>query len=124
MNEQNVFFPKNLIAMARREFTATSDRHSHRFRRHIIRKQSSCRYIRAVHGNRRYLWTNGWYHGQSHVSVGVRLPHHILFLNLSVIMARVRSAYPQSGIFAFCDPDVPCIIPGTYAFLGAAAALR
>jgi chloride channel 3/4/5 len=32
-------------------------------------------------------------------------------------------AYPQSGIFAVCDPDVPCITPGTYAFLGAAAAL-
>lgn len=32
-------------------------------------------------------------------------------------------AYPQSGIFMVCDPDVPCITPGTYAFLGAAAAL-
>lgn len=32
--------------------------------------------------------------------------------------------YPQSGIFKFCTPDVPCITPGTYAFLGAAAALR
>lgn len=31
--------------------------------------------------------------------------------------------YPQSGIFAVCDPDLPCITPGTYAFLGAAAAL-
>ncbi|KAF8197912.1 Cl-channel protein [Pholiota molesta] len=30
----------------------------------------------------------------------------------------------QSGIFKFCAPDVPCITPGTYAFLGAAAALR
>jgi chloride channel 3/4/5 len=34
------------------------------------------------------------------------------------------SAYPHSGIFAFCDPNIPCITPGTYAFLGAAAALR
>ncbi|KAG1715769.1 hypothetical protein ID866_1393 [Astraeus odoratus] len=32
-------------------------------------------------------------------------------------------AYPQSGIFTSCDPDLPCITPGTYAFLGAAAAL-
>lgn len=31
--------------------------------------------------------------------------------------------YPQSGWFAVCDPDLPCITPGTYAFLGAAAAL-
>ena len=36
----------------------------------------------------------------------------------------VDRAYPQSGIFKFCAPDVPCITPGTYAFLGAAAALR
>lgn len=36
----------------------------------------------------------------------------------------VVRAYPQSGIFKFCAPDVPCITPGTYAFLGAAAALR
>jgi chloride channel 3/4/5 len=34
------------------------------------------------------------------------------------------SAYPNLGIFAVCSPDVPCITPGTYAFLGAAAALR
>jgi hypothetical protein len=33
-------------------------------------------------------------------------------------------AHKQSGIFAICTPDVPCITPGTYAFLGAAAALR
>ena len=34
------------------------------------------------------------------------------------------SAYPKSGIFAVCKPDGQCITPGTYAFLGAAAALR
>jgi chloride channel 3/4/5 len=33
-------------------------------------------------------------------------------------------ANQTSGIFAVCQPDVPCITPGTYAFLGAAAALR
>jgi chloride channel 3/4/5 len=33
-------------------------------------------------------------------------------------------AYPTSGIFSVCQPDVPCITPGTYAFLGAAATLR
>lgn len=26
-------------------------------------------------------------------------------------------------MFAACVPDIPCITPGTYAFLGAAAAL-
>lgn len=33
-------------------------------------------------------------------------------------------AYPISGMFYVCQPDAPCITPGTYAFLGAAAALR
>lgn len=38
-------------------------------------------------------------------------------------LRELSSAYPHSGIFAVCDPNVPCITPGTYAFLGAAAAL-
>ena len=42
----------------------------------------------------------------------------------SVRMFGTGRAYPTSGIFAVCQPDVPCITPGTYAFLGAAAALR
>lgn len=33
------------------------------------------------------------------------------------------SAHPTSAWFAVCVPDQPCITPGTYAFLGAAAAL-
>lgn len=33
------------------------------------------------------------------------------------------SAYPEAALFAACDPEKPCITPGTYAFLGAAAAL-
>ena len=51
------------------------------------------------------------------------------FLPVNQILTRTITflsirAYPQSGIFKFCAPDVPCITPGTYAFLGAAAALR
>jgi len=42
---------------------------------------------------------------------------------VGIMVKAVYRAYPQSGIFAFCDPNIPCIIPGTYAFLGAAAAL-
>lgn len=38
--------------------------------------------------------------------------------------ASLLRAYPKSGIFAVCPPDIGCITPGTYAFLGAAAALR
>lgn len=34
-----------------------------------------------------------------------------------------NSAYPHLSIFFACEPEKPCITPGTYAFLGAAAAL-
>ncbi|GJJ06304.1 hypothetical protein Clacol_000495 [Clathrus columnatus] len=42
---------------------------------------------------------------------------------VGIIVKAVYRTYPQSGWFAVCQPDVPCITPGTYAFLGAAAAL-
>ncbi|KAK7040079.1 glycerol ethanol, ferric requiring protein [Paramarasmius palmivorus] len=43
---------------------------------------------------------------------------------IGIMVKAMYRAYPQSGIFAYCDPNFPCITPGTYAFLGAAAALR
>ncbi|KAJ7451819.1 Cl-channel protein [Mycena galericulata] len=42
---------------------------------------------------------------------------------IGIMVKAMYTAYPNTGIFAFCDPDAPCITPGTYAFLGAAAAL-
>lgn len=42
---------------------------------------------------------------------------------VGIIVRAMYRAYPKSGIFAWCDPNIPCITPGTYAFLGAAAAL-
>lgn len=36
---------------------------------------------------------------------------------------RIRRAHPTWSMFAACDPEKPCITPGTYAFLGAAAGL-
>ncbi|KAF8520392.1 Cl-channel protein [Hysterangium stoloniferum] len=42
---------------------------------------------------------------------------------VGIIVKATYRAYPQWGWFAVCRPDVPCITPGTYAFLGAAAAL-
>lgn len=38
-------------------------------------------------------------------------------------MKAIYQEHKKSGIFAACPPDAPCITPGTYAFLGAAAAL-
>ncbi|CAG8438917.1 9680_t:CDS:10 [Scutellospora calospora] len=35
----------------------------------------------------------------------------------------LHTAYPTFPLFAYCKPDVPCVTPGMYAFLGAAAAL-
>ncbi|KAF8647110.1 hypothetical protein AX16_006942 [Volvariella volvacea WC 439] len=42
---------------------------------------------------------------------------------VGIMVKALYRAYPKSGMFAVCQPDVPCITPGTYAFLGAAAAL-
>ena len=45
-----------------------------------------------------------------------------IFPSFCLTIADTR-AYTGKGMFSVCQPDVPCITPGTYAFLGAAAAL-
>jgi chloride channel 3/4/5 len=42
---------------------------------------------------------------------------------IGIMVEALHDAYPNSSFFSACDPDVPCITPGTYAFLGAGAAL-
>lgn len=42
---------------------------------------------------------------------------------VGILVQALHETYPQSVFFAACEPDVPCITPGTYAFLGAGAAL-
>lgn len=42
---------------------------------------------------------------------------------VGILVQALHEAHPTSVFFAACQPDVPCITPGTYAFLGAAAAL-
>lgn len=42
---------------------------------------------------------------------------------IGILVQALHEAYPTSVFFSACEPDVPCITPGTYAFLGAAAAL-
>lgn len=42
---------------------------------------------------------------------------------IGILVQALHEAYPKSIFFSACEPDVPCITPGTYAFLGAAAAL-
>ncbi|KAF8499678.1 voltage-gated chloride channel [Russula emetica] len=67
------------------------------------------------------------------VSYGCKVPAGIFVPSMAIgatfgrmvgiIVKALYRAYPTSGMFAVCQPDVPCITPGTYAFLGAAAAL-
>ena len=42
---------------------------------------------------------------------------------VGILVQALYETFPNSRFFAGCEPDVPCITPGTYAFLGAGAAL-
>jgi len=42
---------------------------------------------------------------------------------LGVVVDLFQKHHPTSLIFATCEPDIPCITPGTYAIVGAASAL-
>lgn len=42
---------------------------------------------------------------------------------VGIMVQALHESFPNSAFFASCEPDVPCITPGTYAFLGAGAAL-
>ena len=42
---------------------------------------------------------------------------------VGIFVQHLHESFPGSAFFSACEPDGPCITPGTYAFLGAAAAL-
>ncbi|KAL4957800.1 chloride channel [Aspergillus filifer] len=42
---------------------------------------------------------------------------------VGIMVQALHESFPDSKFFAACEPDLPCITPGTYAFLGAGAAL-
>ncbi|KAJ4344137.1 glycerol ethanol, ferric requiring protein, partial [Ascochyta clinopodiicola] len=42
---------------------------------------------------------------------------------VGILVQALHESFPSSAFFSACEPDGPCITPGTYAFLGAAAAL-
>lgn len=42
---------------------------------------------------------------------------------VGIMVQSLHESYPNSRFFGACEPDGPCITPGTYAFLGAGAAL-
>lgn len=67
------------------------------------------------------------------ISYGCKVPAGIFVPSMAVgatfgrmvgiLVKALYKAYPDWSLFSACQPDVPCITPGTYAFLGAAAAL-
>lgn len=105
--------------MAGSKLSPTGYCHPYRACGHFLRGQGPSRYLRSINGHWGDLRADVGHNGEGHVSV-------CDILSCAELRASNEdpSAYPQSGIFAFCKPDVPCITPGTYAFLGAAAALR
>lgn len=42
---------------------------------------------------------------------------------IGIMVQSLHEAFPDAAFFSACQPDQTCITPGTYAFLGAAAAL-
>ncbi|KAI5303805.1 glycerol ethanol, ferric requiring protein [Ascosphaera pollenicola] len=67
------------------------------------------------------------------ISYGCKVPAGIFVPSMAIgasfgrmigIMAQsLHESFADSRIFSSCQPDMPCITPGTYAFLGAGAAL-
>lgn len=67
------------------------------------------------------------------LSYGVKVPAGIFVPSMAIgasfgrmvgiLVEWLHSSFPDSQFFSACEPDVPCITPGTYAFLGAGAAL-
>jgi len=67
------------------------------------------------------------------ISYGCKVPAGIFVPSMAIgasfgrmvgmMVQALHETYPDSRFFSGCEPDVPCITPGTYAFLGAGAAL-
>ncbi|RMZ92470.1 hypothetical protein DV736_g278, partial [Chaetothyriales sp. CBS 134916] len=67
------------------------------------------------------------------LSYGCRVPAGIFVPSMAIgasfgrmvgiLVQTLHETFPHSSFFSACAPDGPCITPGTYAFLGAGAAL-
>jgi chloride channel 3/4/5 len=67
------------------------------------------------------------------ITFGLQIPAGIILPSLAigalygrtlgVVVELFQQQHPNSFLFSACEPDVPCIIPGTYAIIGAASAL-
>ncbi|GAB7361615.1 hypothetical protein MBLNU230_g1667t1 [Neophaeotheca triangularis] len=67
------------------------------------------------------------------ISYGCKVPAGIFVPSMAVgasfgrmvgmLVQALHEKFPEAAFFSACQPEVPCITPGTYAFLGAGAAL-
>lgn len=67
------------------------------------------------------------------VTFGLQIPAGVILPSLAigalygralgVVVELIQKHHPASIIFSTCEPDIPCITPGTYAIVGAASAL-
>lgn len=67
------------------------------------------------------------------LTFGLQIPAGVLLPSMAVgalfgrsiglIVELAQQNHPKSLVFAACEPDIPCVTPGTYAVIGAAAAL-
>lgn len=67
------------------------------------------------------------------ITFGLQIPAGIILPSLAigalygrtvgVLVALLHKHFSTSFIFATCEPDLPCVTPGTYAIVGAASAL-
>ncbi|RKP27723.1 chloride channel [Syncephalis pseudoplumigaleata] len=79
------------------------------------------------------LWATVMRIGFTIVSYGCKVPAGIFVPSMAIgacfgrmvgiIVQSIQHTYPTFFLFSSCHPDIPCITPGAYAFLGAAAAL-
>ena len=110
---------QNICSVADGQLPLACDLHPNITCHHIVWVQGSCGHFRALHGCRSHVWAHGRYTREGPLPVSRDTSWKV-----PIYLLEVDRAHPTSGIFAVCQPDVPCITPGTYAFLGAAAALR
>ena len=62
-----------------------------------------------------------------HIPAGIILPSMAIGAlygrALGITVEIWQNSHPNALIFAACEPDIPCVTPGTYAIIGAASAL-
>lgn len=67
------------------------------------------------------------------ITFGLQIPAGVILPTLAIgalygrtigsLVELTHRNFPTSVLFSACEPDVPCVIPGTYAIVGAASAL-